>query len=306
MDLRALRYFIEVVRQRNFTRASEILHVTQPTLSKMIRQLEDELQSELLVRGSRGVSPTDIGQLLFDRGTQILQMVRTVKDEIAEVKGLTRGELTLGLTPMISSALFPDVLRAFRARYPHIGLNVVECGTKRMVQAVSSGEIELGMMVEPVDRTLFETRRVFTEVAGVAVKADSPWAQRGDLSLSDLAEENFLMPTDDFLLPDLVRAQCREAGFAPNEVGHSAQWDLLQAMVEMGMGIAVLPSAVCRLFDPDKVKVVSLTRPEIPIHLSLGWRRGVHLSFAGRAWAEISAEVLAGEQSGCRNEVVPD
>src|SRR5579859_4041063 len=204
MDLRALRYFIEVVRHRNFTRAAEILHVTQPTLSKMIRQLEDELQSELLVRGSRGVSTTDIGQLLFDRGTQILQMVRTVKDEIAEVKGLTRGELTLGLTPMISSALFPGVLRAFRERYPHIALTVVECGSKRMAQAVSSGEIELGMMVEPVDRTLFETRRVFSERAGVAVKTDSPWAQRSELSLSDLAQENFLMPTDDFLLPDLV------------------------------------------------------------------------------------------------------
>jgi DNA-binding transcriptional LysR family regulator len=300
MDLRGLRYFIEVVRQRNFTRAAESLHVTQPTLSKMIRQLEEELQFDLLVRGSRGVWPTDVGQLLFDRGAQILSLVRSVKEEMAEIKGLIRGELKLGLTPMISSALFPAVLRTFRDRYPHIALTVVEYGTKRMVQAVSSGELELGIMVEPVDQTLFETRRIFTEIAGAAVKADSHWAQRRDLSLSDLAQENFLMPTDDFLLPDLVRAHCRDAGFAPNEVGHSAQWDMMQAMVEMGMGVGILPFEVCRLFDPAKVIVMPLARPQIEIHLDLGWRRGGHLSFAGRAWVEITAEVLAREQSSLR------
>ncbi len=263
----------------------------------MIRQLEDELQSELLVRGSRGVWPTDVGQLLFDRGIQILQMVSAVKDEMAEIKGLTRGELTLGLTPMISSALFPAVLRAFRARYPHIGLNVVECGSKRMVQAVSSGEIELGMMVEPVDQTLFESRRVFSGFAGAAVRADSPWARRSEISLADLAQENLLMPTDDFLLPDLVRASCRALGFTPIEVGHSAQWDLLQTMVETGMGVGVLPFEVCRLFDPAKVRVLPLTGPEIPINMGLGWRRGGQLSFAARAWTDISIEILSQDRS---------
>jgi len=300
MDLRALRYFIEVVRHRNFTRAAEILHVTQPTLSKMIRQLEEELQSELLVRGSRGVWPTDVGQLLYDRGTQIMQLVRTVKDEMAEIKGLTRGELKLGLTPMISSALFPGVLRVFRERYPLITLTVIECGSKRMAQAISVGELELGMMVEPVDQALFESRRIFAGAVGVAVRTDSPWAERDGIALEELAGENFLMPTEDFLLPDVIRAHCRELGFTPTEVGHSAQWDLMQAMVETGMGVAVMSFEVCRLFDPAKVRVIPLTKPDIPMNLGLAWRRGGQLSFAARAWTDISVEVLSQEQPGGR------
>ena len=293
MDLRALRYFIEVVRHRNFTRAAEVLHVTQPTLSKMIRQLEDELQSELLVRGSRGVWPTDVGQVLFDRGAQILTMVREVQDEIAEIKGLTRGELKLGLTPIISSALFPDVLRAFRTRYPHIALTVIECGSKRMGQALLGGEIELGMMLEPVDEGQFDKQRVYSSRVAVAVCPGSAWAKRGEMALADLADENILLPTDDFLMPDVIRAHCREAGFALREVGHIAQWDLLQAMVETGMGIAILYDEVARLFDPAKATMVALNEPSIPIHLSLAWRRGGHLSFAARAWTEISAEILS-------------
>ena len=299
MDLRALRYFVEVVRLRNFTRASETLHITQPTLSKMIRQLEEELQSELLVRGSRSVWPTDVGQLLYERGNQILQLVRTVKDEIAEVKGLTRGELTLGLTPMISSALFPAVLRVFRSRYPQISLTVIECGSKRMAQALSAGELELGLMAEPVDMSLFETRRVYSGGIGVAVRADSPWARREHLALHELAGEKFLFPTDDFLLPDLIRAHCRELGFTPTEVGHSAQWDLLQVMVEAGMGVALIALEACRLFDPARIHVMPLIEPEIPLHMVLAWRRGAPLSFAAKAWTEISAEVLAEEKMGC-------
>jgi len=293
MDLKALRYFVEVVRQKNFTRAAEILHVTQPTLSKMIRQLEDELQSELLVRGSRGVWPTDIGKIVHERGCSILEQVRSTRDEIAELKGLTRGALKVGLTPMVSSALFTGVLRTFRERYPHIALTVVECGSKRMAQALLNGEIELGMIVEPVDAGLFDSRHVFGGEAAVAVSPHSRWAGRESIALAELKDESLLLPTDDFMLPDMIRSRCREVGFTPKEVGHSSQWDLFQTMVETGMGVAILQREVFRLFDPAKVVPVRLTAPSIQVNMSLAWRRGGYPSFAARAWTDVSAEALS-------------
>src|SRR5579859_1938902 len=167
MDLKALRYFVEVVRQKNFTRAAELLHVTQPTLSKMIRQLEEEVQSDLLVRGARSVWPTDVGDVLYRHGCRILEQVRSATDEIAEIKGLIRGELKLGLAPMLSSAMFPDILRTFRERYPNIALNLIEAGSKRMAQAILSGEVELGMVIEPFDKDLLDSRKVFTGEIGL-------------------------------------------------------------------------------------------------------------------------------------------
>ena len=292
MDIKALRYFIEVARQKNFTRAAEVLHVTQPTLSKMIRQLEQELHSDLLVRGKKGVWPTDIGQILYLHGCQILGQIRAAKDEIAEVKGLTRGELKVGLAPMMSAALFPIVLRTFRERYPQIAISAVESGSKRMAQSILDGEVEIGMLVDPVDPAVFDARRIYVGEIGLMVPVGSPWTRRGPVAAAELAGENFLMPTDDFVLPDMIRAYCRQAGFAPKEAGHSGQWEILQAMVENGMGVALLPLAVCRLLDPAKVWPVRLSDPPL-ISVSLAWRRGGHPSFAARAWTEVSAELLA-------------
>ena len=295
MNLKALRYFVEVVRQKNFTRAAELLHLTQPTLSKMIRQLEEEIGCDLLVRSSRGVWTTDVGDILHRRGCQILEQVRSAKDEIAEVKGLIRGELTLGLTPMLSAALFPNVLRAFRQRYPRIALTAIESGSKRMGQSILSGEVEIGMMVEPIDPVLFEARRIFSDEIGLVVPVDSRWAERASVRIGELAGENFLMPTDDFMMAHMIRDYCREAGFAPKEVGHSGQWEILQAMVENGMGLATLPMAVCHLLDRDKVVPVRLGDPPLTVGVSLAWRAGGYPSFAARAWTEVSAEVLARE-----------
>lgn len=296
MDLKALRYFVEVVRQKNFTRAAELLHVTQPTLSKMIRQLEDEMQSDLLVRGSKAVWPTDIGQILFRRGSEILDQVRSVKDEIAEVKGLVRGELKLGLAPMLSAALFPAILKMFRQRHPNISLTFIEAGSKRMAQAVLGGEVEIGMIVEPVDRELFEACPIFSGELVLVVPANSPWAGRDRIAPRELTEENFLMPTDDFVLPHMIRAYCRGAGFTPKEVGHSGQWEILQTMIETGIGVAILPRVVCHLLDPAQVVPVRLADPAPTIDLSLAWRRNGYPSFAARAWTEISCEALCGKK----------
>jgi len=292
MDLKALRYFVEVVRQKSFTRAAELLHVTQPTLSKMIRQLEEEMQSSLLVRGSRGVWPTDIGQTLYRHGSQILDQVRSVKDEIDEIKGMVRGSLRLGLAPMLSAPLFPCILRMFRERYPNISLTFIEAGSKRMAQAISNGEVELGLIVEPVDLELFEARPILSDQLVLVAPVSSPWAGRDFVAPEELAEENFLMPTEDFLLPHMIRTYFRDAGFTPKEVGHSSQWQILQIMVETGMGVAVVPRVICRLFDPAKIAMVRLKDPPPTIHLCVAWRRGGYPSFAARAWTDISIEAL--------------
>ena len=96
MDLRALRYFIEVVRQNGFTRAAESLHVTQPTISKMVKALEDELGGPLLLREGRRVQLTDAGQVVYDRGLEILDQAKLLRQQVAEVDNITRGELSVG------------------------------------------------------------------------------------------------------------------------------------------------------------------------------------------------------------------
>ena len=133
MDLRALRYFVEVVRTNSFTRAAENAHVTQPTISKMVRQLEDELGGPLLLREGRGVQLTDAGQVVYERGLQVLAQAQLLKQEVAEVDGIARGELSVGIMPTAGHYMAP-VIALFQQRYPGVTLNVQESGARMQRQ----------------------------------------------------------------------------------------------------------------------------------------------------------------------------
>ena len=142
MDLRALRYFVEVVRTNSFTRAAENAHVTQPTISKMVRQLEDELGGPLLLREGRGVQLTDAGQVVYERGLQVLAQAQLLKQEVAEVDGIARGELSVGIMPTAGHYMAP-VIALFQQRYPGVTLNVQESGARMQRQLVLEGKLDM-------------------------------------------------------------------------------------------------------------------------------------------------------------------
>jgi DNA-binding transcriptional LysR family regulator len=150
MDLRALRYFIEVVRQNGFTRAAETLHVTQPTISKMVKALEDEFGGRLLLREGRGVQLTDAGQVVYDRGLEILEQAQLLRRQVAEVDHITRGELSLGIMPTTGHYMAP-VIALFQQRYPGVNLQVNEQGARAQYQLIQEGKLDmaLGLFAAP-------------------------------------------------------------------------------------------------------------------------------------------------------------
>ena len=116
MDIRTLRYFVEVVRQQSFTRAAEKLFVTQPTISKMLKNLEDELNCTLLIRDGRRLLLTDTGQVVFERGLAILAEFRQLEAELSDINHLNRGVLRLGIPPMVGM-LMAGPISLFRLRF---------------------------------------------------------------------------------------------------------------------------------------------------------------------------------------------
>src|SRR5260370_29236054 len=118
VDVRALRYFVEVISQQSFTRASETLDATQPTISKMVKQLEEEVGAPLLVRSGHGQQLTDAGRLVYARAKGVLQQMETLSVELDELRHLARGELRLRLPPMVGAAFFPRVLGEYLRRCP--------------------------------------------------------------------------------------------------------------------------------------------------------------------------------------------
>ncbi|MGL4857826.1 LysR family transcriptional regulator, partial [Plesiomonas sp.] len=122
MKLRELHYFVEVIRQNGFGRATEILHVTQPAISRAIKQLEDKVGGELLIREPRGVRLTERGHILLRYAENILQQERNLYKELHDMGEDITGTLRVGLPPVISAVYFPDIIFAFRSRCPHVEL----------------------------------------------------------------------------------------------------------------------------------------------------------------------------------------
>ncbi|QKJ88902.1 LysR family transcriptional regulator [Paramixta manurensis] len=293
MDVRALRYFVEVVRQQSFTRAAEKLFVTQPTISKMLRQLEEELGSTLLMRDGRKLHLTDSGQAVYQRGLAILQEFKQLEAEIDDINQLKTGELRLGIPPMVGMQIAGSV-SAFRQRYPGIELKIAEFGGLTVQQAVLSGSLDLAITALPVAEDLpLNTLTLMSHPLCVLVQRSSHWLTRTSISLSELAEHPLLIFNEEFSLNrQLVQAFHRH-GVTPHIAVRSGQWDFLAAMVQAEMGVAILPEPICQRLDKQSLLWLPL-ESELEWKLGMIWREGSYLSRSAQAWIACCREFWPG------------
>ena len=292
MELRALRYFVEVVRQQSFTVAAEQMFVTQPTISKMVKALEDETGSPLLLRDGRQMVLTDAGRIVYQRGQDVLAAYAQLQAELQDLDKLGRGELTIGIPPM-GGSLFTPAIAAFRQRHPKIELKLFEQGSKAIEAALISGELELGGVLQPVD-DMIDVLPMSRQVLWLVARQGSRWDELKEVPLADLASEPFVFYGESLALNDVVLTACRTAGFAPTIVGRSGHWDFMAALVLAGVGIALLPAPYCRRLDAAQFTCRPVVAPEIPWEMAIGWRRKGYLSHAARAWLEVARETLPG------------
>src|SRR5476649_1399836 len=235
MDLRSLRYFVETVRLNSFTQAAETLHVTQSTISKMVRQLEDEVGAPLLIRDGRKLTLTDTGAIVYARGQDLLATMAEMTLELRDTQALQRGSLTVGIPPMIN-LLFTPVLKAFRQRHPAIALTLREDTGQAIERQVAAGELEIGLTVLPADPLLaLETEPIASyPIWAVAAHGTFP-KTRSTLKLTALAKLPLVLLKDDFALTRSLRNAFRAADIEPAVVAQSGQWDWLVAMASAGM-----------------------------------------------------------------------
>src|SRR6266513_3808012 len=150
MELQQLRYFVAVAGTGKFTAAARDLHVAQPSISKQVRKLEDELGAVLLERRRTGVALTDAGAILLPWAKRMLADLDGARSEVAGLATLERGRLSVGATPSLSTVLLPRVLAAFHAEHPGITLSVVEAGSRDLVERLGSGDLDLALVILPV------------------------------------------------------------------------------------------------------------------------------------------------------------
>lgn len=292
MDIRHLQYVLELARTSSFTKAAEELHITQPTLSKMIKNLEDELGIELFSRIGKRVELTEEGKIIWGKAQEIVNSFSDLQREINDLTHLHKGTIRIGLPPMAGASFFPTVIRRFRERYPGVTIQMVEDGSLKIESEVAGGSLDMGVVLLPTNVELFETYTIIKENLRLLVHPTHRLAQRKEAALAELAEETFILFREDFALHDKIITECIGAGFEPQVLYKSSQWDFIGEMVAENLGIALLPEPICKLLNPNRVRIIPLVSPTIPWHLAMVWRKNMYLSFAAREWIRFTREVF--------------
>lgn len=252
MELDQLRYFVQVAALKNFTRAAEVLSISQPALSRSVQKLEEEFGVPLLVRKSRKVELSDAGQVLQSRAEQILTLVDETKTEIGD-DGQT-GRIRIGAIPTIAPYFLPAFLKSLSKRMPDAVLEVYEDTTKNLLHQCSQGEIELAILAMPIGEKHLEVTELFDEELLLAIPTDHDLVSQSRIRLKDIESEPFVMLDEPHCLSDNILSFCRHRSFQPIVVGRTNQISMVQELVSLSHGISMVPEMAVRI-DRSKSRV---------------------------------------------------
>ncbi|MGV3664461.1 MAG: LysR family transcriptional regulator [Prosthecobacter sp.] len=292
MELYQLGYFLEIARQRSFTRAAEHLRMAQPALSQQMKNLEAELGAALFIRGRRETQLTAAGKAFEPRAAALLAQAEAAKLVVSDVAQLRGGRLVIAAIPSVSACLLPEVIRAFGKQHAKVGLQLLEESSERVAESVESGVADIGFLQPPVSQRTFETRVIIAEPFVLLVAKAHALGKAREVALKQLADESFIFYKGR--ARDTALEACRKAGFEPRIACESGELETIRALVAAGLGVAVVPELASHSL-PKTIQAVRIREPKMQRQIAAVWKKGGHLSPAAQALLRlVSAAEMAG------------
>lgn len=287
MTMVQLAYYVEVVKRRSFTKAAEKLFVSQSTLSKAIRALENEFQAEFIGRRSKDLLITQDGLAFYEYATNLLDYYHEQTQQLEEKLRCAGGTLTLGLPPSAGTIYFSSLIYQFRQAYPETDLQITEITSKLIRDLVDDGTLDLGVVIEPFSDSKFYSQTVFSSEAVLVVPKQHPLAAKHNVDFGSLGSERLLMVSPDYMYYDVMLERCKAAGFTPNIVFESSQWDLILEMVANNQGVSILPKPLIDKLYANRLCQLHLKNPEFPWALSIIYRTDKFLTVPMQRFLKI-------------------
>jgi DNA-binding transcriptional LysR family regulator len=290
MQLHQLRYVVTVAEERRFTRAAARLHVAQPSISSAVAALEHELGAPLFHRERSEVTLTGAGEAFLPWARQVLADCEAGAAAVRDLLGLRRGRLVLGATPSLTTNLLPAVLARFHTDYPGVELTVHEAGSQDLVDRLGKGEMDLAVVILPVDRPWVESRPLMEEELVLAVDPGHPLAERRQVRVAELEQVPLVMFKDGYDLREATLHACREAGFTPVMAMQGLEMDGALALAAAGVAAAVVPGSVVPAAGP--LKAIRFRGGTLKRTVGLASRRDRPLSPAASAFVDALGQHL--------------
>lgn len=292
ITFKQLEYFIALAEQRNFGRAAEVVHISQPALSVQIRELEAQLGQPLVERKARDVALTPFGRIILDHAERVLGDMQSLKEQARWRDGLS-GKLRLGVIPTIAPYILPAALAALRSRDIRLDVEVQEAKTDRLIDGLRSGELDVALMALPTlepgmtELPLFEDRFV---LAGTEKRLQALGPMREDLRPDALGDSQLMLLEDGHCLTDQALEICgRNRGHAQINMGASSLATLTR-LVAAGFGLTLIPElAVCAETSANPgLRMVRFADPQPGRQVGLVLRK----STQSGPWLEELVEIL--------------
>jgi LysR family hydrogen peroxide-inducible transcriptional activator len=242
MEVHQLRYFRAVARHGTFTRASEVEHVAQPSLSQQILKLEAELGGRLFDRLPRSAKLTVFGKAFLPKAERILRELEEARSELRDMCGNEKGEVIVGIIPTIAAYLLPRLLNGFTTRHPLISIKILEDITPALLQRLHEGTIDVAVAALPVEGNDLASVELFNERFYAVLPEKHRLASRRAITLTQLNREPFLLLKEGHCFRDSLIAACHKFRMSPSIVFESGQFASILAMVSSGMGVSAVPA----------------------------------------------------------------
>lgn len=244
MELRQLRYFVEVAEREHISEAAEHLHVAQSAISRQISNLEDELGTPLFERIGRNVKLTPIGKVFLEHTIVALKAIDFAAKQVEEYLDPQKGTIKVGFPTSLASYMLPTVISAFKREYPDVKFQLRQGSYKYLIDAVRNRELNLAFLgpLPPGDEIIQPTV-LFGENISALLPANHPLSNQKSIKLIDLREEDFVLFPEGFILHKVAIDACKSVGFIPKVTSEGEDMDALKGLVAAGIGVCLLPES---------------------------------------------------------------
>lgn len=296
MDLWQLNIFCRVVEWRSFSKAAEAVHLSQPTVSSHIKDLEAHFGCPLIDRLSKEALPTDAGRLLYGYARRLLALREEVETAMAQYQGKTRGRLVIGGSTIPGGYLLPRVVGQFKKRYPQVTLSLIIADTGRIITGVLEGALEFGVVgAESRDKNILQEVLISDEMR-LIVPARHPWASKKKIALALLLTEPYIAREQGSGTLQSLQESLRRRGHDAAELNIVAEMGSTEAIVQgikEGIGVSILSTlAIAEDLASGRLKAVTVEGLDLTRHFYLTRHRQRSLSPLGAAFIDFLKENL--------------
>lgn len=290
MEIRVLKYFLMTAREENITRAAALLHITQPTLSRQLIQLEEELGVKLFHRSKHRIILTDDGMLLKRRAEEIVSLADKTEREFSQKEDNLIGELVIGSGELQSSQFLSMLLASFHEKHPQVYFEIYSGNSDNIKERIERGIIDIGLLVEPVDITRYEfVRFPVKEEWGILVNENSELAKKESITSKDLINIPLIMTKRETLQKELKNW----LGIYSEQIEVVASGNLLYnmaAMVKNRIGAVVTLKLDCKY---DELSFIPFS-PKLESTTVLVWKKNQAFSPVASAFIEYTKKYISG------------